>query len=125
MKLKLLPLSLFLFASLSFLQITKTELICDKKWTFTSMKSGDFEMPMNPENEIWMKFYKDGKHEAFSFGKLENGTWSFNKNEDSIIFVDPRETKRVMSLDSLNTDKLYITFVDKGRKIHIEMKKDQ
>jgi hypothetical protein len=88
------------------------------------MKSGDFEMPVPAEKEMWMKFYEDGKHVAHDNTGTENGTWKFTKNQDSIIFVDPQQTKRVMSLDSLTTSKLQIAFVDRGRKINIFMEKE-
>jgi len=122
MKLKAFSLSLVLFTFTSFLQITKTDLICDKKWDVKFLKSGDLEMPVPPEKDIWMKFYQDGRHDANNEAGIEKGTWAFTKNKDSIVFIDPKQAKRVVSLDSLSSDVLYLTFVDNGRKITIVMK---
>jgi hypothetical protein len=86
------------------------------------MKSGQLERKVPPKKNAWMKFYKDGKHEAHADGVIENGTWSFTENKDSIIFIDSKKRKRTMSLDSLSTHQFHITYREGNRNVTFILK---
>lgn len=126
MKLKLITLSfLFLFLVPPF-QDSKTDLLCNKKWNVQFLKNGQTKMDVSSRN-LWMQFYKDGKHVVGSDELEEIGTWKFSKNKDSLLIVTEAGNDKALRLDTLTSEKLHFFVSDKKQQftmmLHAEKKK--
>tara|TARA_R110000787_G_scaffold283347_2_gene396021 strand:- start:4792 stop:5187 length:396 start_codon:yes stop_codon:yes gene_type:complete len=127
MKLKFLILSLIILCTGilndATIQEDKTSILCSGKWYISSMQSGEMtiEVPDDKRDNMWMNFFKDGKHEVMASGNIKKGSWKFSKNKDSLVFNTQGGEIKYMKLRGLNKKELKLTFVDGGEKINISL----
>lgn len=130
MKLKYLAITItFLFTTVfanSDFQKDKTSLLCSGKWYMSYMEAGDMKMPVPEEQRanMWMNFFKDGKHQVNTQGKIKKGLWKFSKNKDSLIFTTEKGEKKSMKLKGLTKTALNLTLTDRGQEVTIYLEKD-
>jgi len=127
MKLKFLTLSLIILCTGILSDVTiqedKTSILCSGKWYISSMQSGEntIAIPDDERDNMWMNFFKDGKHEVMASGKIKKGSWKFSKNKDSLVFNTQSGEIKYMKLRGLNKKELNLSFFDGGKKINISL----
>ncbi|MEQ6123279.1 hypothetical protein AAON49_03645 [Pseudotenacibaculum sp. MALMAid0570] len=127
MKLKFITLSfVFLFTS-TFLQESKTDLLCGKKWFAKYIEMGENKMPVPPgeQNQMWMIFEKDGVHKVNTNNTVKKGTWKFTKNKDSIFFTTEKGLEKKMKLETLNKESLVLVLEERGQEGKIYLEKEE
>jgi len=83
--------------------------------------AGGSKFPVPPTESMWMKFFKDGKHQVDVGDGLNEGKWEFTKNKDSIFFTTDKGNKKSMKIDLLTSKKLDLTFAEGAGTVTMHM----
>ena len=116
MKLKYITITFLLCTSTLFIQESKTDLLCGKKWEMKFLEIDNQKIPV-PESEFsfWLFFKKDGTQKMNTEDGIAEATWKFSKNQDSILVTVSNGVKRNFALNKLEKNELILS-IKQGRE---------